>query len=78
LPGMGATMRTRMASIAMARSSASDAMRLIFTPAKIKTGLDVVRKMTSLQELGTRFDDAADDKMPPASFWELYDKGELK
>jgi hypothetical protein len=52
--------------------------RLIFTPGKIKTGLDVVRKMTSLQELGTRFDDSADDKMPPATFWELYDKGELK
>ncbi len=52
--------------------------RLIFTPGKIKAGLDVVRQMTSLQELGTRFDDTADDKMPPATFWELYDKGELK
>ncbi len=52
--------------------------RLIFTPSKIKAGLDVVRKMSSLQELGTRFDDAGDDKMPPATFWELYDKGELK
>jgi hypothetical protein len=52
--------------------------RLIFTPGKIKTGLDVVRKMPSLEELGTRFDDAADDKMPPAAFWEMYDKGELK
>ncbi|HPM80414.1 MAG TPA: hypothetical protein PLF81_06920 [Candidatus Anammoximicrobium sp.] len=52
--------------------------RLIFTPGKIKTGLDAVRKMASLQELGTRFDDAADDKMPPAAFWELYDKGEVK
>lgn len=52
--------------------------RLIFTPGKIKSGLDGVRKMSSLQELGTRFDDAADDKMPPATFWELYDKGELK
>jgi len=52
--------------------------RLIFTPSKITKGLDTVRKMTSLQELGTRFDDAADDKMPPATFWELYDKGELK
>ncbi len=45
--------------------------RLIFTPGKIKKGLDAVRKMTSLQEMGTRFDDAADDKMPPATFWEL-------
>ncbi len=52
--------------------------RLIFTPGKIKTGLDAVRKMTTLQELGTRFEDGADDKMPPATFWELYDKGELK
>lgn len=52
--------------------------RLIFTPGKIKTGLDAVRKMTSLQELGTRFDDSADDKVPPAAFWELFDKGEWK
>lgn len=52
--------------------------RLVFTPGRIKAGLDVVRQMTSLQELGTRFDDTADDKMPPATFWELYDKGELK
>jgi hypothetical protein len=56
----------------------SQLTRLIFTPAKITTGLDAVRKIATLQELGTRFDDAADDKMPPASFWELYDKGELK
>ncbi len=56
----------------------SQLTRLIFTPGKIKSGLDVVRTMTSLQELGTRFDDTADDKMPPATFWELYDKGELK
>ena len=52
--------------------------RLIFTPSRIKKGLDVVRKMSSLEELGTRFDDKADDKMPPAAFWELYDKGEMK
>ncbi len=56
----------------------SQLTRLIFTPGKIKTGLDAVRKMATLQELGTRFDDSADDKMPPATFWELYDKGELK
>lgn len=56
----------------------SQLTRLIFTPSKITKGLDAVRKMASLQELGTRFDDAADDKMPPATFWELYDKGELK
>lgn len=52
--------------------------RLIFTPGKIEAGLEVVRNMPSLQELGTRFDDTADDKLPPAAFWELYDKGELK
>jgi hypothetical protein len=56
----------------------SQLTRLIFTPGKIKKGLDAVRKIATLQELGTRFDDAADDKMPPATFWELYDKGELK
>lgn len=68
--GTGVTDLTPLASLRLTR--------LIFTPGRIKKGLDAVRKMTSLQELGTRFDDAADDKMPPATFWELYDKGELK
>jgi hypothetical protein len=48
--------------------------RLIFTPGKIKQGIDMVRTMDSLQELGTTFD----NRMPPQTFWELFDKGELK
>ena len=52
--------------------------RLIFTPGKIKQGLDVVRQMDTLEELGTTFRDTFDNRMPPQTFWELFDKGELK
>lgn len=43
--------------------------RLLFDPAKIEKGLDVIRAMSSLTELGTSFD----GRMPPAQFWEQYD-----
>jgi hypothetical protein len=46
--------------------------RLIFTPGKIKKGIDVVRSM-QIRELGTNFD----NRMPPSVFWEMYDEGKL-
>lgn len=46
--------------------------RLIFTPSKVKKGIDVVRPLP-IRELGTNFD----NRMPPTVFWEKYDKGEL-
>lgn len=46
--------------------------RLVFTPANIKTGIDVARFLP-LQEIGTRFDDAGKDLGPPATFWEAFD-----
>ena len=48
--------------------------RLIFNPAKIEKGLDMVRNMPSLQEVGLDFD----SKMPPAEFWAKYDAGEFQ
>jgi hypothetical protein len=48
--------------------------RLIFTPSKIKRGIDVVRNSPTLQELGTNFD----NRMPPPTFWALYDEGKLE
>lgn len=45
--------------------------RLIFTPSKIEKGLDEVRKMETLTEVGTSFE----TRMPPARFWRLYDSG---
>lgn len=46
--------------------------RLIFTPSKIKKGIDVVRQLP-IGELGTNFD----NRMPPSVFWEMYDEGKL-
>ncbi len=55
--------------------------RLIFTPSKIQSGMDVVRNMATLREIGTAFGESdwgiADRVMPPAEFWELYDAGQL-
>nr|MDQ3625132.1 hypothetical protein [Verrucomicrobiota bacterium] len=48
--------------------------RLIFTPSQIKTGLEVVRGMPSLQELGTTLE----GKIAPDGFWRLLDAGQLK
>jgi internalin A len=50
-----------------------DLKRLIFTPGNIGTGLDMVRGMESLEELGTTFE----NRMPADVFWHLYDTGSL-
>jgi len=42
--------------------------RLVFTPSKIKAGLDVARALP-VEEIGTRFDDDGKDLQPPAAFW---------
>jgi hypothetical protein len=47
--------------------------RLIFTPSRIKQGMDVVRNLPTLRELGTTFD----RRMAPPVFWQLYDEGKL-
>jgi hypothetical protein len=47
--------------------------RLVFTPANIKRGLEVVKDLP-LQEIGTRFDEEAKDLAPPSVFWERLGK----
>lgn len=42
--------------------------RLIFTPSKIAKGVDGLKKMHSLQEIGTTFE----NRMPPGQFWAIY------
>ena len=42
--------------------------RLIFNPARITNGLEAVRRMTSLEELGVTLE----QRMPPAQFWEQF------
>ena len=48
--------------------------RLIFTPNRIKTGIEFARGMGSLTEIGADFE----GRMPPAQFWPMYDAGEFK
>lgn len=47
--------------------------RLLFTPGKVKRGLEYIRKMPTMRELGVDFD----HRLPPAQFWPLYDAGKL-
>lgn len=47
--------------------------RLIFTPGRIKQGMEVVRNMQSIHEIGTTLD----GRMPPERFWNLYDQGNV-
>ena len=48
--------------------------RLIFTPNRIKTGIEHARDMASLTEIGAEFE----SRMPPDQFWPMYDAGEFK
>lgn len=47
--------------------------RLLFSPERIKSGLQAVRSMPSLQTLGTSFE----GQMPAAQFWQAFDAGQL-
>ena len=49
-------------------------MRLIFNPANVKQGLEMIRNKGSLQELGTNFD----SRMQPGEFWAKFDAGEFQ
>ena len=48
--------------------------RLVFTPNRIKTGIEYARAMPSITEIGTDFD----TRLPPAQFWPQYDAGQFK
>lgn len=48
--------------------------RLIFSPAKIASGLELVREMKTLTEIGTTLE----NRMPPKQFWQLYDQGRIR
>jgi len=47
--------------------------RLIFAPDRINTGVDTIRDMSTITELGTTFE----NRMPPQAFWQLYEEGKL-
>jgi internalin A len=47
--------------------------RLIFSPKNITVGLETIRKMKTLTEIGTTLE----TRMPPKQFWQLYDQQRL-
>ena len=49
--------------------------RLIFTPNRIRQGLDVVRTLSTLQELDVIFREPR--RLQPTAFWAKYDAGEF-
>jgi Leucine-rich repeat (LRR) protein len=77
LAGMTTLQRLNMEAIEVTDLTPLEGLpltRLIFNPAKIEKGLDMVRNMPSLQEVGLDFE----SKMPPAQFWTKYDAGEFQ
>ena len=46
--------------------------RLVFTPSRIKRGMNVVRSLYGLREIGTVFDDGGRDLTSPEAFWAKY------
>jgi Leucine-rich repeat (LRR) protein len=75
--GMDSLRRLNIADSAITDLSPLDGLqlqRLVFTPERIRNGLDIVRGMSSLTELGTSFE----TRMPPADFWKRVDSGTLQ
>ena len=52
--------------------------RLVFSPDRITTGIEVIRNMTSLRQLDVALEEQfqAADVMTPEAFWTRYDAGE--
>ena len=48
--------------------------RLVFTPSRIKRGMEVAQRLQGLREIGVAFDEQRRELMPPAQFWGQYGK----
>jgi internalin A len=48
--------------------------RLVFTPARIKRGIEAAQRLQGLREIGVAFDDQRQELMPPGQFWAQYKK----
>ena len=46
--------------------------RLVFTPDRIDKGIAVVKGLSNLKEIGTKFDDQGKDLMPTDAFWAQF------
>ncbi len=52
--------------------------RLVFTPSMVEKGIDELRRIPTLRELATTFEDDMSSLMTPPDFWAKYDAGELE
>ncbi len=52
--------------------------RLVFDPDEIEKGMDVLQQMPTLRELGTKFEDGANDLKPPPVFWQEWMKNQVQ
>jgi hypothetical protein len=53
--------------------------QLVFTPGRITRGMEMVRQMGTLQEIGTVFEDPENSNLVPAAkFWEQLDAGQIQ
>ena len=48
--------------------------RLVFTPSRIKRGIESARRLSNLREVGVAFDDQRQELMRPDQFWAQYGK----
>ena len=48
--------------------------RLVFTPSRIKRGIEAAKRLQGLREIGVAFDDQRQEIMPPVQFWAKYKK----
>jgi Leucine-rich repeat (LRR) protein len=44
--------------------------RLVFDPDDIKSGMDVVKAIPTITEIGSKFEDGQNDLKPAAVFWQ--------
>jgi len=48
--------------------------RLVFTPSRIKRGMEVARRLSNLKEIGVAFDAQRQELLPPSQFWAQFGK----
>jgi internalin A len=48
--------------------------RLVFTPSRIKRGMEAARRLSNLKEIGVAFDAQRQELLPPSQFWAQFGK----
>lgn len=51
--------------------------RLVFTPATVEKGIEAVRRIPTMQQVGVEFEEDMGTLMAPTDFWARFDKGEF-